>query len=317
MRAHEIHRRALAVAGAQAGVLSLGQLTGFLGLSRAQVREQVVALRWRRVYRGVYAVHTGELTFAAQCWAAHLLLGEDSALAGHTALHIWGVIDRPDAIKLVIPDHQRAKSGDMLVKRVNAVPPTKEPPGFPPSVIVEHALLEVATSLGELAAADLIGRTLQRRQASLTRLRRAMDRPRLRYRGLIEDVLSEFETGNTSPLESRGSKRVLKDHGLPLGEAQVRQFAGGRQVVRDRVIDGLVIEFDGRLGHSDPRSRLRDMDRDNAALLSGHPTLRFGWYDVNNRSCEAADQVAAVLSQIRGSYVGTSPCAPTCRSNRR
>ena len=47
---------------------------------------------------------------------------------------------------------------------------------------------------------------------------------------------------------------------------------------RDRVIEefGLVLEFDGRLGHADPTGRLRDFRRDNAVAASDDVALRFG-----------------------------------------
>jgi hypothetical protein len=59
-------------------------------------------------------------------------------------------------------------------------------------------------------------------------------------------------------------------------------------VLRDRVLEpfGIVIEFDGRLGHSDPTGRLRDNRRDNFVALTGRVPLRYGWQDVHERACE-------------------------------
>ncbi len=39
------------------------------------------------------------------------------------------------------------------------------------------------------------------------------------------------------------------------------------------------------------------MRRDNAALLGGEVTLRYGWSDVTERPCEVAWQVAALLTR--------------------
>lgn len=43
---------------------------------------------------------------------------------------------------------------------------------------------------------------------------------------------------------------------------------------------GLLIELDGRIGHTGD-GRFRDMRRDNAAATDGLATLRYGWHDVS------------------------------------
>ena len=48
--------------------------------------------------------------------------------------------------------------------------------------------------------------------------------------------------------------------------------------------------------------RFRDMERDNAALLGGDVTLRYGWQDVTDRPCAVAREVAALL--IRRGWTG-------------
>ncbi|HYI54280.1 MAG TPA: hypothetical protein VEX57_09950 [Microlunatus sp.] len=53
-----------------------------------------------------------------------------------------------------------------------------------------------------------------------------------------------------------------------------------------------IVELDG-LAHL--RWIMRDMRRDNPALLGGLATLRFGWPDVSGCPCRVAWQVAAVL----------------------
>lgn len=54
------------------------------------------------------------------------------------------------------------------------------------------------------------------------------------------------------------------------------------------------------------------MERDNAGVLSGDATLRYGWIDTTSRSCETAGQVATVLQ--RNGWTGTPRrCGPDCR----
>ncbi|WBQ02646.1 hypothetical protein [Kribbella sp. CA-293567] len=106
---------------------------------------------------------------------------------------------------------------------------------------------------------------------------------------------------------------------MPVGERQVRVVTVGssdgsarRVVHRDVEYPpyGLIVELDGRLGHADALSRWRDMSRDNAAAISGKPTLRFG-YQLVSRPCETTTQVVAALHHL-GWTGSPRPCAPTC-----
>lgn len=56
---------------------------------------------------------------------------------------------------------------------------------------------------------------------------------------------------------------------------------------------GTIVELDGRLHIL---GRFRDMERDNATLLEGDLTLRYGWPDITERPCQVAWQVAALLT---------------------
>ena len=73
---------------------------------------------------------------------------------------------------------------------------------------------------------------------------------------------------------------------------------------------GVVVELDGRRGHAGVGA-LRDAARDNAALLAGRVTLRYGWWDVKCNPCGSALQVATVL-QARGWTGAPTSCGPTC-----
>lgn len=74
---------------------------------------------------------------------------------------------------------------------------------------------------------------------------------------------------------------------------------------------GLLIELDGRIGHTGD-GRFRDMRRDNAAATDGLAALRYGWHDVSGAACSAARQVAGTLEL----YSWLGPFIP-CPSYRR
>lgn len=175
----------------------------------------------------------------------------------------------------------------------------------------EFAVLEVCNSLPASQVMDLVSRACQRGLTSPAKLDRAMRGRHLKHRLLINAVLAELRDGSTTNLEIAGTKFILRDHGLPTGLAQAPERSGNAVIIRDRLIGSLIIEFDGRLGHADPASRFRDLYRDNRAAISGRTTLRFGWDDVHEHACEAADLVAYCLG------VRVIACGANCGSKLR
>jgi very-short-patch-repair endonuclease len=103
---------------------------------------------------------------------------------------------------------------------------------------------------------------------------------------------------------------VERAHGL---SAVVRRQQPSRshRAVRDVWYTdfGVVVELDGRLGHTE-LGRFRDMNRDNLASLDGLLTLRYGAGDLHGRPCSIAGQVARAL-QRRG-WSGLPTRCPRC-----
>lgn len=309
-------RDILLLAEGQGRVVSRRQLL-HNGWTDDMIRGQLDARRWIRVTRGIYRTVTGEPTVTSWWWAAHLYGGERSRLADTTALQAWGLLPKAMPVRLAVPGDGAISPADrsICVVRHDAPRPVRRRTGYPPAVVLEHALLDSARRQphpGELLRwiSDACGKGL----TTPMRIRGVLARrQRVRYRVVVGQLLAELEEGVTTPLERRGVQSVLARHGLPLGRGQVRADHGGRVVFRDRLLEpwGVVLEFDGRLGHADATGRFRDMARDNAAAVRGLVTLRFGWSDVNERPCEAALQVATVLACAGWPGVIT-PCGPQC-----
>ncbi len=291
------------------------------GWTDAMIRANLDGSRWVRMLPGVYRVVTGEAPIEAWWWAAHLYAGWHSALAAASALQAWGVHTPATPVRIAVPADAALTppGGRLIVVRHRKPRPVRSRAQLPPAIVVEHALIDHAATLDDaIDVTALVSQACQRGFTTPGRIRRAMaDRLRVRHRRVITALLTEVEDGATTALEVSGVRRILRAHGLPVGRGQVRERQFGHQVVRDRVLEpwGIVIEFDGRLGHADPRGRFRDFRRDNAVALSGRLNLRFGWVDVEVEACEAAMQVAAGL-RIRG-WPGTpTRCGPTCRLPR-
>jgi very-short-patch-repair endonuclease len=72
-----------------------------------------------------------------------------------------------------------------------------------------------------------------------------------------------------------------------------------------------IVELDGRAAHPEA-ARWMDVRRDNAKIADGRVTLRYGWTEVCESSCEIAAEVARALR--RQGWTGTlRRCGSSCR----
>ncbi|MGI3786269.1 MAG: hypothetical protein ACRYG2_36455, partial [Janthinobacterium lividum] len=152
---------------------------------------------------------------------------------------------------------------------------------------------------------------VERRRTTDRRLLRALaGRRRYPRRELLEGLLADVAVGVRSPLEMTYLRDVERAHGLSALVKRQRP-SHDRKAVRDVwYLDfGVVVELDGRLGHTE-LGRFRDMNRDNTASLDGLLTLRYGAGDLHGRPCAVAAQVARSLQQ-RG-WTGLPTRCPRC-----
>jgi len=303
---------------AQEGVVARRQLI-HAGLTPGVARREVVARRWRRLHDGIYATFTGPVPDQAQVWAAVLRAGPGAAASHRTALWLWGVIDkRPEVIEVAIPQNRRVAGGKGLrLHRMRGLVTLTHPVAQPPRLRVESAVL-AATHDAETAGTvvDLTLRATQRRLTTASRLLAAQKIwPRHRWRALLIEILSEAQDGVASALELRYAQAVERAHGLPRGRRNSSDPRGTGVGNRYRDVHyedfGLIVELDGREAHPIDEA-FRDLHRDNAAVVANQRTLRYGWRDATVLSCEAAEQVIAVL-KLQGWTGEPTRCGPSCR----
>jgi hypothetical protein len=322
------------VADEQGGACTAAQARA-AGLSAGAVTRLVASGRWTAIHRGVYLLPgdllpgdllSGDLLpggapgLAARMWAAHLALGPGSVVAGRTAAHHWGLLDgapaRHDAVEMLLPEGSRRVARGTRVRRVPEPARWAHPARMPPVLSVEHTVLDLVARAGsEHVVAEVVLRAHRMRLTTPDRLLAALDaRPRVRGRRLVVALCAQARDGVTSPLELLYRTRVERAHRLPSGRMQVPgSTVGGRRVHRDVAYEGygFIVELDGRLGHEEESSVLRDHLRDNAAALQGWVTFRYGWLAVAGSACVVADQVGAMLR--RGGWSGkVRPCGPAC-----
>ncbi len=319
----ELPQPLLELARAQAGVLSRAQLlTG--SLSTRQIGR--ASVHWRRLARGVYWVtptfeQPGLHTLV---WAGVLAGGDDARAGGLSAARldglaepqlIWSAVNPVCGEDVVIfvprPRHPRPQPGFAFV-RERAGERLASRAAEPPRTRIEDTVIDLCAA--DRAPDELLSwltRACQRRLTTPSRLLRRLEhRHRIPGRDVIAEILHDVALGVTSNLEHRALREVLTPHCLPAFELQAPNNRRQRVDVlfrRYRVI----VELDGRIGHVG-EGAFRDMMRDNAHIVSGYATLRFGWNDVVTRPCAVAAQIGQLL-KLAGWDGEITPCRH-CRS---
>jgi len=299
------------VVAGQAGVASRAQVHRH-GLTDGAIHARLANGRWRRLHPGTYLTHNGPITRPAQLWAALLYCGVGAILSHQTAGELAGLVDQPGgAIHLTVPTaRQITRRPGLVIHRSTSVERVRcAGPGLPRSRIEETVVDLAACSANPMQAAHWVLRACGRRLTTVARLGRAVaERGRLRWRGPILAALADAGAGCESVLEQRYLHLVERRHRLPTGRRQARARSVGQVRYDDVRYEpwGVAVELDGWLAHP-IESRLRDLNRDNATLLTEVTVLRFGWTDVTIRPCEVTAQVVLAL-RVAGWTGSPRPC---------
>ena len=294
-----------------------------VGVDPETMRTRVRSGRWQRLHRGVYVAFSGDPVRETVLWASLLRAGPDAVLSHQTAAERHGLIDEPASlITITVPASKRparVKIPGVVIHRSDAILRTRHPAMLPPCTRVEDTVLDlvqVAASFGDAYA--WICRAVGRRRTTADRIKTAMDtRKKMRWRRELALALGDIDEGALSLLEYRYVHRVERPHGLPVAvrQARVRQRTGNRYLDNLYTEYGVCAEVDGTAAHP-AYEQWRDKRRDNANLVGGIVTLRFGLLDLGDRRCDTAAAVAAVL-RARGWPGAPRPCSrPGCRATR-
>lgn len=286
----DIARRLLQL---QAGVISREQLLG-TGVT-LQVLKRFRKRGWRALLPGVYYAGSLEPTWEAKAWAGVLKGGPGAALGLHAAGYLHGFLkEKPSQFAVWLPfSTQRANSFPWTFRRSRALLLAR---GEPPRTSVERTVLDLCAA-EPAQAVNHITAAVSGRFVSVASLRSELSgRDRIPARRALDSLLADVSTGVHSPLELLYARDVERAHGLPLGRRQSVSLRYRRDVHYDC---GLVVELDGRVGHTG-LGAFRDMNRDNDHLLLDQVTARYGWQQCSNEPCAVAEQVAALILHLGG-----------------
>jgi hypothetical protein len=302
----------------QDGTLTRAQAL-YMGLTDKAISARLQSGRWQRLYPGVYAAFSGDPGRSAWLWAAVHSAGPAAVLSHQTAAEIYGLAGVSGPSQLV---HLTVPSGIHVVRRAGValhhsrrVAQARHPVLLPPRTRIEETVLDLTQTAGSLdGALDWVFRASGSRLTTADRIGAAMSlRRRMRWRDELTRALDLEQSGIHSLLEWRYADGVERPHGLPRGRRQHRARRGGRSQYQDVSYDGFdtIVELDGRAAHPS-YGRWRDIRRDNANIVEGQVTLRYGWADVTERKCEVAVQVGAAIRQ-RGWSDPLRRCGSRCR----
>ncbi len=302
----------------QLGVLSRAQVLAS-GLTDEVITARISRGSWQRLFPGVYAVFSGEVSREAALWAAVLYAGRGAMLSHQTAAELWKLTDEPSSlIHVTIPADRRVTKQPGLVLHLSAraklaVHPSRNPPRSQ----VEETVIDLCGIADDLdTAVGWLTRAIGRRLTTRDKLRVALEaRSRLRWRAPLAELLSPDSAGIHSVLEYRYVRDVERPHRFPAATRQAQSRLGGRNQYRDTLYEAYktAVELDGRVAHPGD-TRWDDIHRDNAAASTGLTTLRYGWLEVTVTPCQVAAEIAAVLT-ARG-YASARPCSADCPVGR-
>jgi hypothetical protein len=287
------------LAACQDGVLTVEQATAH-GVSPTVVKRLCAQEQWRRLGRGVLWTAASDPPWPARAWAGVLLGGDRARLGPESSAHLWELGAAPEPIDVLVPyGRGGTATGPWTFHRERPGVRSPRTVGAPPRLTAADTVLDLTARRDEGGTVEVVTRAVQQRLVTPPALLEALGARRQHpRRALLASLLADVAEGVESGLELHYLRDVERAHGLPRWNRN--RYRGGLRYRSDVGYDaqGVLVELDGRLGH-DGAGRFRDLRRDNDFAVRSLITLRYGWWDVVERPCEVAWQVADVLT-LRG-----------------
>lgn len=297
-------QRLAALAGAQRGVVSLGQL-GEVGITPRATAYRAEQGRLQRIHRGVYAVGHREVGEKGRLRAAVLACGEGALLSHGTAAALWGIRDRwPVLVDVLVPGQKGRKIDGVRCRRCRypsaheIVAPEGIPCTTPARTLVDLAGMAGTDSLRRAVERAAVLRRLNidaldvalyeaNGRRGISGLSRIVDEWRTKD-GTVPDVRSDFEALVLPRLLIRGVPRPVCNQTLHFGSERLTvDFLWPEH--------WLVVETDGKETHATPVAFQRDRRRDQILVAAGYRVARATWDQIHS---ELESVVARIVSAL-------------------
>jgi len=271
-------RRVARLADRQAGIVSRPQVYA-AGVTRWEVRAELVAGRWRRTGSQTLSVGTGPLTQSATHWVAVLEGGPRAFLDGASSLLAGGLRKfDTDSVRISVPrlaKIRRVPGVDIRQTRRWAADDLAAGTGVPRSRNEVAAMRGALWARSDSQAALLLVMSVQQGLTTPERLgREALRIRRDRRRLLVHVVVLDLLEGVRS-LGEREFARECRRRGIPKPTRQVVRRGRNCTYYLDVIWEewGLVVEIDG-IHHAWAQNLVQDALRHNDVTLQGTRVLR-------------------------------------------
>jgi hypothetical protein len=275
------------------------------GFSPATIRRRVRDGAWIRCPGRVLRVAAVPATFRQRVMAATLAL-PDSVASHETAAALLGfpMIER-NRVVVTMPTDSRSSLPGVEVHRSSALGPEwiMAQHGIPTTVPV-RTMLDLGASMNRHRLERVLDSALDAGVFDITELVVAFNALAVRGRRGIAKVRPLLEARGdgylaaTSELERR-FVAFIRRNGLPEPVAQLPMFLDDRPV---GVVDfaypeaRLIVELDGRRGHTQLLDRENDLRRDGKITAHGWRVVRITWRMLHDRPDEVVTNLRRLLS---------------------
>lgn len=292
------HHRLAAIARAQHGVVSLGQLRR-LEYAEGTIKEMIETERLHPLFRGIYGVGHEAIQRHGQCLSAVISCEEGALLSHRSAAWLWGTTKRfavPIEVTAASPRRNRGKirvhSAEALIDSdrasfegvpVTAIPRTLLDFAAVDPFFLDHAL-DNAYRLGLL---DLI----------------AIDALISRSRGFrgVARLRTALEAYRTPAFLRSGVERrflqLVDDHGLP--RPSMNFFVEGCELDAYWSAERFAVELDTYDYHGSPKAFEEDRVRQENLKLAGIELTRITGARLDREPGRVMHRLARLLSQRR------------------
>lgn len=283
------------LAGRQGGHVTREQLRA-LGLSPRAIQHRRVRGLLIPVHRGVYAVGRLPTSPHDRAHGALLAIGEQSALAGASAMALYGLRRRwPEPLELVSTTDRRLptltiRQSKTLLRRdvvlregLRVTSPAR-------------TLLDVVPRLDERRVTRAINELRMEQGLTLETMEDVVAR-NPRHPG-VKGLRVHLARGQAEPTRSQledAFLELVRCYELPT--PQVNVHVAGFRVDALFPDHGVIVELDGWATHGTRQAFKRDRRQDAEILAAtGIPTIRLSYEDTTEHARDAAERLAAILN---------------------
>ena len=286
-----------------------------LGMSKRQIDAQIEGRRWRALNEHVIVTHNGPLTHAQRLWSVDLSAPGLHAMAGQTAMQMWGVVGfETNTVQLLVPrgGHVLPVAGvDVKIHESRRFAPDDVVHGRAPQLVrLARATIDAAAWSPDIRTASriLVAPVQQRRLRAPQLREEIIAAARMPYRRQLLALANDL-CGGAEALSEVEFLRFCRRHGLPRPVCQRRMDSAGRWRYLDATFvraDGslLRVEIDGGI-HLSLAVRWQDTLKDNEANLDRRLVLRFASAAIYADDRQALAQIRRGLGSSAGEHAMT------------